>query len=303
MDNQKVVDVPFRMIGFIVLIVVTAIIAWIVWPLHTVPTGSRGVVTVGGAIRGIEPEGFIMLAPWQHLAIFNIRAEQADVKDAEAATADTQPVTVSLTVRYSISIDKVALVYEKYSHDGNLDSYITTATQDVFKAVTAKYTAPDLISKRSEVASTISDALQKKVAQYGANIINVDMTAFRFAQKYMDAINEKVTQEQLQLAAEKELLTVQSRQKQKVAVAEAEANAVKAHADGQSYANLKVAQAQADAIKVQGAALAANPQVLELRRIEMQVKQVGQGWNGVLPTHIYGSAPIPFVPGSMAVAK
>src|SRR5882672_9082192 len=72
------------------------------WPIRTVPTGSRGVITVGGAIRGIEAEGFTLIAPWQSLTVFNIRAEQANVEKVEGSTSDTQPVTTSLTVRYSI---------------------------------------------------------------------------------------------------------------------------------------------------------------------------------------------------------
>lgn len=34
------------------------------WPLRSVPTGYRGVITVGGAIRNIEPEGFLLVWPW-----------------------------------------------------------------------------------------------------------------------------------------------------------------------------------------------------------------------------------------------
>lgn len=89
------------------------------------------------------------MAPWQRLAAFNIRAEQADVKNTQGTTSDTQPVKSGMTVRYSICPDKVAEVFEKYSHDGDLDSYITTATLEIFKAVTAKYTALDLFIKRS----------------------------------------------------------------------------------------------------------------------------------------------------------
>ena len=47
---------------------------------------------------------------------------------------------MSLTVRYSIATDRVAEVFEKYSHDGNLASYVQTATQEIFKAVTAQAT-------------------------------------------------------------------------------------------------------------------------------------------------------------------
>lgn len=277
-----------------VIAVVVLVLLLIFWPVRTVPTGSRGVITIGGAIKGIENEGFTLIAPWQRLDVFNIRAEQADVKDAEGATADTQPVKVSMTVRYSISPDKVAEVFERYSHDGNLDSYITTATFEIFKAVTAKYTAPDLINKRAAVSGDISAALRAKIAPYGAQVINIDMTNFSFSPSYMAAINEKVTQEQLRLGAENKLKTVEAEQKQKVAIAEAEANALKAKADGEAYANLKVATAQADALKIQNAALAQNKDVLELRRIEVDMERARR-WNGTVPTAVYAGAPIPFL--------
>lgn len=276
------------------IVLLTIVALAMLWPLRSVPTGSRGVITVGGAIKGIEGEGFTLLAPWQSLTLFNIRAEEATVEGAEGSTSDQQPVKVSMTVRYSISPNKVAEVYEKYSHDGNLASYVGTATQEVFKAVTARYTAPQLIAERAKVSSDINAALRQKLDLYGAQVINIDMRNFAFSESYMAAINAKVTQEQLRLGAENKLKTVEAEQKQKVAIAEAEANALKAKADGEAYANLKVATAQADALKIQNAALAQNKDVLELRRIEVEQTKAAK-WNGALPTAIYAGAPIPFL--------
>jgi prohibitin 2 len=266
----------------------------ILWPFYSVPTGSRGVVTQFGKIVGIEGEGLAVLPPWQKLNIFSIRAEQADIDKAEGSTSDTQPVHVSLTVRYSIATDKVAEVFEKYSHDGNLSSYVQTATQEIFKAVTARYTAVDLIAQRAKVSADIGAALREKLSIYGAQVINIDMRNFAFSDSYMKAINEKVTQEQLRLGAENKLKTVESEQKQKVAVAEAEARAVKVAADGEAYANLTIATAQAKALQIQNEALAKNKDVLELRRIEVE-KIKAEKWNGALPSAIYAGAPIPFL--------
>ena len=206
------------MLSFAVLVLLL-----VLWPFYSVPTGSRGVVTQFGKIVGIEGEGLAVLPPWQKLNIFSIRAEQADIDKAEGSTSDTQPVHVSLTVRYSIATDKVSEVFEKYSHDGNLSSYVQTATQEIFKAVTARYTAVDLIAQRAKVSADIGAALREKLSIYGAQVINIDMRNFAFSDSYMKAINEKVTQEQLRLGAENKLKTVESEQKQKVAVAEAEA--------------------------------------------------------------------------------
>lgn len=290
MGNSFLKQIFFR---YGVILLIAAVLLFWLWPLRTVPTGSRGVVTVGGSIKSIQSEGFMILAPWEKLNIFNIRSEEAAIENADGSTSDTQPVHVSLTVRYSIKPDKVAEVFEKYSRDGDLQSYVQTATQEVFKAVTARYTAPDLIGKRSLVSADILDALRKKLDVYGAQVINVDMRNFSFSQDYMQAISAKVTQEQLRLGAENKLKTVESEQKQKVAIAEAEATALKAQADGEAYQILKLATAQADALKVQNAALAQNKEVLELRRIEVEQTKASK-WDGQLPTSVYASAPIPF---------
>jgi prohibitin 2 len=282
-----------KMVKWGVYAVVSLIALMICWPFYSVPTGSRGVVTQFGRIIGIEPEGLVILPPWQKVALFSIRAEQADIDNAPGATSDTQPVHTSLTVRYSIQPDKVAEVYEKYSHDGNLASYVQTASMEVFKAITARYEATDLISKRALVSTDIYTALGQKLAVYGAHVINIDMRDFRFQDSYMAAINAKVEQEQLRLAAENKLKTVEAEQKQKVAIAEAEASAVRATADGDAYATVKNATAKAEALRVQNAALAQNKDVLELRRIEVDQTKA-EKWNGQLPSSIYAGAPIPF---------
>ena len=283
-----------KLATYVVLGVIALVILKWIWPFYSVPTGYRGVVTTFGKITGIENEGLAALAPWQKLTVFNIRAEQADIENAEGSTSDTQPVKVSMTVRYSISPDRVSEVFEKYSHDGNMLSYVQTATQEVFKAVTARYSAPDLIARRAMVSQDISAALKVKLALYGAQVISIDMRNFSFSPSYMSAINEKVTQEQLRLGAENKLKTVESEQKQKVAVAEAEASALKATADGKAYAALKIATAEADSLRVQAQALAQSKDVLELRRIEVEQTKANR-WDGALPTAIYGSAPIPFL--------
>jgi regulator of protease activity HflC (stomatin/prohibitin superfamily) len=277
-----------------VIAIVVLILLIMIWPFYSVPTGSRGVITQFGKIVGIEPEGLAVLPPWQKLTLFSIRSEQADIENAAGATSDTQPVTVSLTVRYSISPNKVSEVFEKYSHNGDLSSYVQTATHEIFKAVTAKYTAPDLIAQRARVSADIYAALAEKLAIYGAQVINIDMRNFAFQESYMRAINSKVEQEQLRQAADNKLKTVESEQKQKVAIAEAEAAAVRATADGEAYARLKVATAEAESLKIQNAALAQNRDVLELRRITVEQTKA-ERWNGQLPSAIYAGAPIPFL--------
>ena len=263
-------------------------------PLTTIDTGTRGVITNGGAITGILAEGRHLVWPWEHVQSFNIRTETATVKGATGGTSDQQPVTTTLVVRYSISPDKVAEVFEKYSKDGDLTSYADSAVHEAFKAVTAKFTAPDLLNKRQEVSNEVKTLLSQKLATYGAVVVNVDMVDFAYDASYQKAINEKVQQDQLLQKAEKQLLTVNAQEQQKVEIATKEADALRAKADGEAYAALKLATAQADALKVQNAALANNKDVLELRRVEVELEKAKR-WDGKLPQAIYAGAPIPFL--------
>jgi prohibitin 2 len=252
-------------------------------PFHTVPTGSRGVVTQFGKIINIEDEGLAVLPPWRKLQNFSIRAEQVDIQSAEGATSDTQPVHVNMTVRYSVQPDKVAEVYEKYSHTGDLSNYVFTAAAEGFKSVTAQYSATDLISKRAQVSSDVRQALAGRMAQYGAQVISIDITAFAFSQSYMAAINEKVTQEQLRQAAENKLKTVEAEQKQKIAVAEAEAKAT-----------VVTAEAQATSIRVQAQAMRESTNLVELKRVEVEMEKAKK-WDGKLPVNMYANAPMPYM--------
>lgn len=264
------------------------------WPIKSVPTGTRGVITVGGSVKTIESEGFTFIAPWQKLNNFNIRAEQSDVNNSVGSTRDQQPIQVSLVVRYSIDPTRVAEVFEKYSKDGDLSSYVQTATYESFKQAVSAFTAPELISKRTEVSNLIIELLRKKISLFGANLISVDVRDFTFDPKYTEAIQNKVNQEQLKLAATNKVLTVEAQQREKVVTAEAEMQALKLKADGEAYQTIKQAGASAESLRIQNEALAKNKDVLELRRIEVELTKA-KNWNGALPTSIYAGAPVPFL--------
>lgn len=273
---------------------VVAVAAVDLWPIQSVNTGYRGVITVGGSIKSVEEEGFTFVAPWQKLNLFNIRAEQADIKDSVAATLDQQPITVSLTVRYAIIPDKVSEVFEKYSKTGDLQSYVETATSEAFKAVTARYSAQDLIVKRAEVSNQVLDGLRQKLLIYGATVISIDMRDFKFDDVYMKAVKDKVTQEQLKLGAENQALTVEQEQKKQVIIAKATAESARIKADADAYTTMKAAEALAKSLEIQNEALSKNRDVLQLKQIEVDMKRAEQ-WDGKLPTAIYAGAPIPFL--------
>src|SRR5262249_8721683 len=80
-----------KYIRYALIALVALIVLSFIWPFYSVPTGSRGVVTQFGRIIGVENEGLAILPPWQKLANFSVRAEQADIENADGSTSDTQP--------------------------------------------------------------------------------------------------------------------------------------------------------------------------------------------------------------------
>jgi regulator of protease activity HflC (stomatin/prohibitin superfamily) len=284
------INTIFRWAGLAVLLMLVLAFS----PVSQVPSGSRGIITAFGEVRSVRHEGLQFHWPWEKVQLISLRADSADVKKSEGGTKDSQPVHTDMTVRYEIKPDAVEEVYVRYARDGNMDRYVETATQEAFKAVTARYSADELITKRAQVSLEISGEIDKRVDKFGVNIISVDMTQFSFSQSYMQAVNEKVTEEQKKLAAENALKRIQIEQQQQVVSAKAGAEATRERTDAEAYSVTKLAEARAEALRKESSALRESKDVLDLRRIEVD-KVKAEKWNGALPTHIYGSAPMPWM--------
>ena len=138
--------------------------AAVVWPFHSVPTGSRGVITQFGADHRHRARGPGGLPPWQKLALFSIRAETANIENAEGGhlrhpAGEGEP---DGALQHPDRPRRRGL--REVQPRRRPVSYVQTATQEVFKAVTAKYTAPDLIAQRARSRPTSSRRCATKLA-------------------------------------------------------------------------------------------------------------------------------------------
>jgi regulator of protease activity HflC (stomatin/prohibitin superfamily) len=248
-----------------------------------VPEGSRGVVTRTGAVIGTVNQGLNFKIPFiDTVNPISIMADAVEIKGAEGATKDSQPVHTTLVVRYHNDEAKVASIYSNFSKTGDMDSYVATAAMEAFKASTAAYSADELVVKRQDASTRMLNTLQSKVDQFGVKIQSIDVAQFAFSPEYMKAINAKVTEEQLKLAEENKLERIKVEQQQKVVAAKAEAEAV-----------IATSKAKAEAVRLEAQALRENQNILELRRVEVE-KIKAETWNGVLPTTVLGGA-IPMI--------
>ena len=238
-------------------------------PWVQVGAGQRGVVLNFGAVQSqVMEEGLHVLIPvMQKVALMDVRMQKVEM-DAAAASADLQDISTRVALNYHVVPDKANVVYQSIGvHFG--ERIIDPAIQEVVKAVTAKYTAEELITKRAIVGEAMRQSLAERLI---ANNIAVDafsIMTFSFSKVFTEAIESKQTAEQLALKAKRDL------------------DRIKIEADQ----TITAARAEAESLRLQRANI--SPDLIELRKIEASMKAI-EKWNGILP-QVTGNGAIPMI--------
>ena len=226
--------------GFVVLVILV-----ILNPFVIIPAGHRGVVMNWGAVsQEIFNEGLHWRTPIvQSVATIDIQIQKEEVK-VGAASKDLQELSTIVALNYHLDPTKVNELYQGIGLKYN-ERIIDPAVQEAVKAATAKYTAEEAITKRSEVKEAIKNLLTSRLAKEYIVVDEVSIKDFDFSKSFNDAIEAKVTAEQEALQAKNVLEKVKFQAEQRIAQATAEAEAIKIQAEsiskqgGQSYVNLK----------------------------------------------------------------
>lgn len=261
--------VKFGVGVFLFIVVIFAIIA--IFPFTVIGAGERAVVTSLGQVdRTLEP-GLHWVTPIiERSNDYSVRS-QTEAVVSQSASQDLQDVTAEVTLNYNVNPLAVADMYVMVKQD-YVEILITPTIQEAIKAATAKYTAEQLVTKRSEVTSVIFEAVKKGLIERsnGKELlipVSIAITNFEFSENFNTSIEAKVKAEQDALTAKNKLAQVKYEADQRVAQAQAEAEAIKI---------------QANAINSQGGA-----DYVNLKAIEK--------WNGVLPTQMIPGGTVPFI--------
>lgn len=241
------------------------ILFFILNPFAYVPVGYRGIATRLGTPTGqIREEGVHFKMPIiEGNKNMEVRVQKKEV-DASAASKDLQTVSSKIAVNFAIDPTRVIDLYREVGDDYD-DRIISPAIQESVKSITARYTAEELITKRSEVSDAILTELKGRVGQYGLLASDLNILDFDFSESFNASIERKVTAQQDALAAENKLKQVKFEADQAIAVA----------------------KGKAEAQRIEGEALRANPEVLQLRAVEK--------WNGILPQYMTAGSSTPFI--------
>jgi regulator of protease activity HflC (stomatin/prohibitin superfamily) len=107
------------------------------------------------------------------------------------------------------------------------DRIIDPNVQEAVKAVTAKYTAVQLIGEREKVSTEIKSSLVTKLAEYNIYVDGFSVIDFSFSKKFTDAIEAKQEAEQLAIKAMRDLDRIKIEAEQNIASAKAEAEGLR----------------------------------------------------------------------------
>ena len=264
--QSAVKKVPKRL-----LVIIGAILVVLLFfrPWVQIGPGERGVVLNFGAVQqNVFEEGLHFRIPvMQEIIRMDVKVQKAET-DAAAASSNLQDVSSTVAINYHIIPDKANIVYQSIGIHFK-ERIIDPAVLEVVKAVTAKYTAEELITKRPAVSDAMKLSLTERLLAHNIAVDAFSIVGFSFSKIFMEAIESKQTAEQLALKANRDLERIKIEAEQKITAARAEA----------------------ESLRLQRANISAD--LIELRKIEANLKAI-EKWNGILP-QVTGGGAVPFI--------
>ncbi|HNS11438.1 MAG TPA: prohibitin family protein [Bacteroidia bacterium] len=241
----------------------------IIKPWVQIGAGERGIVLNFGAVQDkVLDEGMHLRIPiMQEVVIMDVKIHKV-VTDAASASSDLQDVALSVALNYHIIPDRANIVYQSIGVEFK-ERIIDPAIQEVMKAVTARYSAEELITKRPAVSAEMQEALKQRLLSSNISVDAFSIVSFNFSKIFTDAIEAKQTAEQNALKAKRDLDRIKVEAEQTITAATAEA----------------------EALRLQKMNI--SPDLIELRKIEANLKAI-EKWNGILP-EVTGAGAVPFI--------
>lgn len=239
------------------------LLAFFMTPVSVVPAGSRGVLTtLGKPSEEIFSEGVHFKIPFiQQMYMMDVRINKSE-GEGDAASKDLQQVHAKVVVNYHLDPMSAAKGFRDVgqSTEEIAARILEPARPEAVKAVTAQFTAEELITKRTQVRDLIASLLREKMNRHGLVLDEFAIVNFSFSPSFTTAIEAKVNAEQEKLKAERDLMRIRVEAEQKITSAKAEA----------------------ESLRLQRQEV--TPDVLALRSIEK--------WDGHLPQFTGGAVPM-----------
>ena len=214
--------VLFKGVGIIVLAVMALVTA--LGCFTVIGAGNRGVLfsQFSGVQDTVLGEGLHFKLPFVHSVIeMDVRINKSETP-ASAASKDLQVVDSVIALNYHVLPEEAPSIYQEVGTSYK-ERIIDPAVQEAVKAVTAQYTAEELITKRNVVSAAIQELLTGRLIERDIVVDEFNIVEFNFSAVFNEAIEAKQTAEQNALKARQDLERIKIEAEQIIATATAEA--------------------------------------------------------------------------------
>ncbi len=213
-------------IGIVVAVLLAAAVV-LLNSFVVVDAGHTGVVMTFSAVEDtVLSEGLHFKMPFvQNVVQMNNRTQKVET-NGSASSKDLQIVSYVVAVNFHVNDTASATLFQNVGMDYS-SVIVVPAIQESIKAVSAQFTAEELITKRQSVGDQIKDALSEKIGPYGITVEIFNIVNFDFSEEFNAAVEAKQTAQQNALKAEQDLARIEVEAKQKITQAQAEAESIK----------------------------------------------------------------------------
>ena len=221
----------FKWIGIIIIVFILFQMFGKFW--FVVEPGEVAFVKTFGQIadRTYTPWFYLKKPLVDDVVFFNVQTQKAQTM-VSASSKDLQTVNAEIAVNYAIDQSKVKNIFSTIGQSDIVDDRIVNpSVQEGVKAVTTKYTAEELVTKRALISTEITEDLKEKMDKYGVIVIDVNIINFAFSQWFEQAIENKVRAEQEALAEKNTLEKVKYQAQQTIETEKAKAEAIRIQAE------------------------------------------------------------------------
>jgi regulator of protease activity HflC (stomatin/prohibitin superfamily) len=126
----------------------------------------------------------------------SIRLQKQEIS-AEASTKDLQEIFSNLALNWHLNPLKVNLAFQTIGQEKEIiEKIIDPAIQEIIKAVMAKYTAEEIITKREQVKREVDTLLTNRLNPYYIIIDDISLVHIDFSERFTEAVEAKQIAEQ-----------------------------------------------------------------------------------------------------------
>jgi prohibitin 1 len=196
--------------------------------LYNVDAGHRAVIfdRFSGVKQVVVGEGTHFFIPWvQRPIIFDARTRPRNVP-VMTGSKDLQTVNITLRLPFRPLSSALPNIYTTLGQDYE-DRVLPSITNEVLKAVVARFDAGELITQREKVSNKVSEELTERCKQFGLVLDDISITHLTFGREFTQAVELKQVAQQ---EAERAKFLVEKAEQEKkaaIVIADGEATAAK----------------------------------------------------------------------------